>query len=99
MDLASLPFSRRSIELAVSSLLFVLIGLSVVPQRWFVFHLSVLDPMSSCHCLSACLREIREWSDKHPTHHILFIEVEIKITGDFFKVGPRELCFLCHVYV
>lgn len=42
--------------------------------------------MSSCNCLSMCLEEIREWSDAHPTHHILFIEIELKLTGDFLQV-------------
>ena len=54
-----------------------------------MFHLSVLDPMSSCNCLSVCLEEIREWSDAHPAHHILFIEIELKLTGDFLRVCLR----------
>ncbi|CAB1118253.1 unnamed protein product [Ectocarpus sp. CCAP 1310/34] len=54
--------------------------------RWFVFHLSILDAVSSCNCLSVCLAEIREWSDTHPTHHILFIEIEFKLTGDFLQL-------------
>ncbi|CAM9359301.1 unnamed protein product [Ectocarpus fasciculatus] len=54
--------------------------------RWFVFHLSILDAVSSCNCLSVCLAEIREWSDTHPTHHILFIEIELKLTGDFLQL-------------
>lgn len=67
-----------------------LIGIACVGclqrSRWFVFHLSVLDPVSTCHCLSECLEEIREWSNAHPTHHILFIEIELKLTGDFLQV-------------
>eukprot|EP00903_Cladosiphon_okamuranus_P019957 g18340.t2 len=58
--------------------------------RWFVFHLSVLDPMTSCSCLSACLEEIREWSDVHPAHHILFIEIELKLTGDFLRLCGQK---------
>ncbi|CAM9318805.1 unnamed protein product [Scytosiphon promiscuus] len=58
--------------------------------RWFVFHLSVLDPMSTCNCLSECLEEIREWSDAHPSHHILFIEIELKLTGDFLQLCGQK---------
>eukprot|EP00752_Nemacystus_decipiens_P003459 g3194.t1 len=58
--------------------------------RWFVFHLAVLDPMTSCNCLSACLAEIRQWSDAHPAHHILFIEIELKLTGDFLRLCGQK---------
>lgn len=54
--------------------------------RWFVFHLAVLDSMSSCNCLSVCLEEIKAWSDVHLAHHILFIEIELKVYGDFLRV-------------
>lgn len=64
-------------------------------RRWFVFHLSVLDPMSSCNCLSVCLEEIREWSDAHPAHHILFIEIELKLTGDFLRVRCSGSFVVC----
>ena len=64
-------------------LYFCVVGLLV---RWFVFHLAVLDSMSSCNCLSVCLEEIKAWSDVHLAHHILFIEIELKIYGDFLRV-------------
>lgn len=64
-------------------------------NRWFVFHLSVLDPMSSCNCLSECLQEIKDWSDIHPAHHILFIIIELKLYGDFLRVG---VLFQDHVF-
>ncbi|CAM9996803.1 unnamed protein product, partial [Sphacelaria rigidula] len=54
--------------------------------RWFVYHISVLDPLSTCNCLSSCLEEIKSWSDANPTHHILFIDVELKLTGDFMPI-------------
>lgn len=55
--------------------------------RWFVFHISVMDPLSSCHCLLSCLDELRVWSDLNPMHHIIFMDIELKLTGDFFRVS------------
>lgn len=76
----------RSLWRRLPSPLVVAVHCALPRRRWFVFHLSVLDPMSSCNCLSVCLEEIREWSDAHPAHHILFIEIELKLTGDFLRV-------------
>lgn len=64
------------------TVLFVSLG-----NRWFVFHISVVDPLSSCHCLRSCLDEIRAWSDLNPTHHIIFMDMELKLTGDFLRVS------------
>ncbi|CAM9318285.1 unnamed protein product [Scytosiphon promiscuus] len=54
--------------------------------RWFVYHISVVDPLSSCHCLLSCLHEIRVWSDLNPSHHIIFMDIELKLTGDFLRI-------------
>lgn len=59
-----------------------------------MYHLSVLDPMSTCNCLLVCLEEIKEWSDLHPMHHILFIEIELKIYGDFLQVQHFRMFLL-----
>ncbi|CAN0223778.1 unnamed protein product [Ectocarpus sp. 12 AP-2014] len=54
--------------------------------RWFVYHISVVDALSSCHCLLSCLQEIRAWSDLNPMHHVIFMDIEMKLTGDFLRI-------------
>lgn len=56
-----------------------------------MYHLSVLDAMTTCNCFSVCLEEIKQWSDMHPAHHILFVTIELKVYGDFLQVGGTFL--------
>lgn len=56
-----------------------------------MFHISVVDPQSSCNCLQSCLEEVRAWSDLNPLHHIIFMDIELKLSGDFLRVS--ELCW------
>jgi len=63
-----------------------------------------VDGVSTCDWLSDCLRVIRDWSDAHPGHHTLFVQVEIKqpfdaataaaqlgaLDAELLAVFPRE---------
>src|SRR5688500_8686831 len=43
-----------------------------------VVHLPVIDPLTRCERLTDCLLSVRAWSDAHPGHHALFIQIEPK---------------------
>lgn len=73
--------------------------------RLQVFHLGVIDPLSTCATLVECLGIVRTWSDAHPWHHVLFMHIEPKdgVTAEtademidafereVLSVFPREL--------
>lgn len=46
-----------------------------------VFHIPVIDDVSSCKRLTDCLALIRSWSDRHLGHHPLFVQIEPKDDG------------------
>lgn len=43
-----------------------------------VYHISVIDPRSTCGTLRDCLGEVKSWSQSHRDHHPIFIFLEIK---------------------
>ncbi|MBL9099961.1 MAG: hypothetical protein JNL82_03330 [Myxococcales bacterium] len=43
-----------------------------------VYHLELLDEMTTCATLGACLQALRGWSDAHPGHHLLYVMIEVK---------------------
>lgn len=47
--------------------------------RFWVWH-EPGDEGSTCATFVRCLREVRDWSDEHPEHHLLMIAVELKGT-------------------
>ena len=47
-------------------------------HRWHVFHIGVADPLSTCDLFLDCLAEVRRFSDSHPGHHPIFIQIEPK---------------------
>lgn len=49
-----------------------------------VFHVAVLDPHSTCDLFTDCLEVLRDWSDAHPGHHTIFVQIEPKsgFSGD-----------------
>lgn len=71
-----------------------------------VYHVPVLDDVSSCDTFVECLSEVKQWSDEHPWHVPLFILVEPKddidppnkkiaghygdLDAEIFSVWPRE---------
>jgi hypothetical protein len=69
--------------------------------RYEVYHLTLLDEGTTCRMFTDCLQQVRAWSDAHPGHHPLFIQLEPKDNGDearfvalekeILSVFPREL--------
>lgn len=69
-----------------------------------IYHLEVIDMMSTCATLTDCLQAMRGWSDAHAEHHMLYLMLEIKtpynqiLVDDLFdtleqqilEVWPRE---------
>ena len=49
-----------------------------------VFHIQDTDYHSSCLTLQTCLRQIKGWSDAHPTHVPVAILVELKDSPEVF---------------
>lgn len=47
-----------------------------------VFHLTSVDAGTTCQRFDDCLAEIRRFSDAHPGHHPLFVQIELKFAGD-----------------
>ncbi len=43
-----------------------------------VYHIEVIDPISTCYTFQDCLTEIRDWSDAHRDHLPLQIWIEVK---------------------
>lgn len=51
-----------------------------------VFHIADLDQRSSCNMFTACLHQLRDWSDAHPNHAPIFVLIEAK--SDAIPVFP-----------
>jgi hypothetical protein len=74
-------------------------------RRLGVYHLGVVDPLSTCHAFTECLAIVRAWSDAHPWHHTIFVHIEPKdeytaeqgpdmidaFEREILSVFPREL--------
>ncbi|MFO0696124.1 MAG: Ca2+-dependent phosphoinositide-specific phospholipase C [Polyangiales bacterium] len=48
------------------------------PPHYEVFHVGGLDAGTTCQLFDDCLAEIRKFSDAHPGHHPLFVQIELK---------------------
>jgi hypothetical protein len=44
--------------------------------EFHVYHLQLLDQLSSCVCLTQCLQQIKEWSDNNPQHSVIWVWIE-----------------------
>lgn len=55
--------------------------------RWQVLHIPVVDEETTCDLLLDCLATIRAWSDAHPGHHPIFVQIEPK--GGAFPDGAE----------
>jgi hypothetical protein len=69
-----------------------------------VYHLPVVDTGTTCALFTECLQTLRDWSDAHPGHHPIFVQLEAKfsladerearlagIDEEIESVLPREL--------
>jgi hypothetical protein len=54
-----------------------------------VFHIQDVDYHSSCLTLVACLKQVKTWSDAHPTHVPISILMELK--DDELHVGDLDI--------
>src|SRR5688572_23467590 len=43
-----------------------------------VYHVPLLDEKTTCRLLTDCLKVMKAWSDAHPAHHTIFIQIEPK---------------------
>jgi len=73
-----------------------LLGLEPVDPRLSelglkVFHVQEVDYRSSCPTFVSCLEELRDWSDAHPNHVPVVIQIEPK---DDPVVDPLDLGFV-----
>lgn len=59
-------------------------------ERYAVHHQPFVDDETTCAWLSDCLGVIRTWSDAHPGHHPLFVQIEIKQPYDA-AAAPAQL--------
>jgi hypothetical protein len=58
-----------------------------------VFHIPDIDPHSQCQPFTACLAEIRRWSDAHPGHVPLMIMINAKQDASSLPGGTGALPF------
>lgn len=61
-------------------------------ERFRVYHIDLVDDVSSCDLLLDCLAAVRSFSDAHPGHHPIFVQLEPKGgTGGFSvaELGDR----------
>ncbi len=61
------------------------------PGELAVFHLPLLDSASTCPDLATCLQTVRQWSDAHPGHHLLWVLIEPKDEADSQKLASHYL--------
>ncbi|MBI5495832.1 MAG: hypothetical protein HY904_12480 [Deltaproteobacteria bacterium] len=79
-----LPLDRQAEELGVRAFELDVHEMSGAPELQ-VFHLAIVDNVTTCATFRECLGVLKGWSDAHPAHHPLFIQVEPKsgaTTGD-----------------
>jgi hypothetical protein len=70
-----------------------------------VYHLYLVDEGTTCRLFTDCLQLMKTWSDAHPAHHPIFVQIEPKdspgdaelaeeyfknLEGEVLKVWPRE---------
>lgn len=58
-------------------------------REYQVFHIPFADPGTTCLRFDDCLAEIRRFSDAHPGHHPMFVQIELKAEIDETVVDAR----------
>lgn len=51
-------------------------------RRWYVYHVLTVDQLTTCELFLDCLATIRTWSDAHPGHHPIVVQIETKTRFD-----------------
>ncbi|CAI6336662.1 unnamed protein product [Periconia digitata] len=62
-------------------------GAVLDPSGLKVFHVTDLDPDSVCHTFVQCLTELKVWSDAHPSHIPIIIDLELKSDAPACSIG------------
>ncbi len=57
--------------------------------RYRVFHIGILDELTTCAFFTECLVALRGWSAAHPGHHPIFVHLEPKFDASASTNGPR----------
>ena len=52
-----------------------------------VFHVTDFDPDSVCHTFIDCLKQLKSWSDAHPKHVPITIDLELKTDAPACELG------------
>lgn len=52
-----------------------------------VFHVTDFDPDSVCHTFLDCLQQLKSWSDAHPLHVPILIDLELKTDAPACSAG------------
>ncbi|KAI4633163.1 hypothetical protein J4E80_000526 [Alternaria sp. BMP 0032] len=52
-----------------------------------VFHVTDFDPDSVCHTFIDCLKQLKSWSDAHPRHVPITIDLELKTDAPACSLG------------
>jgi hypothetical protein len=55
-----------------------------------VFHIEGLDENATCETFHQCLQVIKNWSDAHPAHMPIGVQLEIKDGGEVPGASPRS---------
>jgi len=61
------------------------------PGGFEVYHITVIDAVSSCDTFGGCLGTIKGWSDAHPQHLPITVWIEIKDQTGGSAIGPSDL--------
>jgi hypothetical protein len=56
-----------------------------------VYHITVIDAVSTCDTFGGCLGVIKGWSDAHPKHLPITIWIEVKDQTGGSAIGPADL--------
>jgi hypothetical protein len=51
---------------------------SAAKEAFDVYHLPVIDEQTTCRTFKDCLGALKTWSDAHPAHHAIVVQMEIK---------------------
>jgi len=47
-------------------------------ERFAVYHLPIIDEVSTCDVFTDCLQLVADWSTAHPAHHLVVLQLELK---------------------
>ena len=84
-------FPPLNIQLNMGARLFELDLWKNKGQGIEVHHIPILDDNTTCRYLTECLATIKDWSDEHPLHKLIFVQLEIKEDLDPWEIESEIL--------